>query len=322
MADSQRKERHWLRLRTRREALPFLLIVVLTALFSFGAPRVLPFLTVFENWADDLRTGLMSEPLPQDSNIVVLAITEQTLALKELAVRSPIDRDWLAKQLQAVVDAEALAVGIDILFDQATESARDDRLMAVLASSDIPIVTAWAGGKNGLSPAQTDYLAAFTANNPPGSIVLRLDAHDGIARHVAGSNDQGVPAFSRRLAAAAGIIGEKDDFRIAYRRNPGDGKPAIPVYPAEVASIMPAQWFAGKIILIGADLPNSDRYPTPLSVLYGAEEGTQASANTTPSDAATKVATPRPRSPRRAPSPNSTPITQSRMAPAKPSTWP
>ncbi len=273
MSTDGHKERHWLRLRTRREALPFLVIVVLTALFSFGAPRVLPFLTVFENWADDLRTGLLSEPLSQDGNIVVLAITEQTLALDALAVRSPIDRDWLAKQLQAVIDAEALAVGIDILFDQATEPARDDRLRTVLAESDIPVVTAWASGKHGLSPAQTEYLGAFTANNPQGSIVLRLDPHDGIARHVAGGNDEGVPAFSRRLAAAAGIAGDKDDFRIAYRRKPGDGKPAIPVYPAEVAAMMPAQWFAGKIILIGADLPNSDRYPTPLAVLYGAEEG-------------------------------------------------
>lgn len=273
MADTQRKERHWLRLRTRREALPFLAIVVLTALVSFGAPRVLPFLTVFENWADDLRTGLLSEPLPQEDQIVVLAITEQTLALKDLAVRSPIDRDWLAKQLQAVIDAGALAVGIDILFDQATEPARDGRLRAVLANSDIPIVTAWAGGAHGLSPAQTEYLGAFTANNPQGAIVLRLDPHDGVARHVAGSNDEGVPAFSRRLAAAAGKANEKDDFRIAFRRKPGDGKPSIPVYPAEVAAMMPAQWFAGKIIVIGADLPNSDRYPTPLSVLYGAEEG-------------------------------------------------
>ena len=273
MADTQRKERHWLRLRTRREALPFLVIVVLTALVSFGAPRVLPFLTVFENWADDLRTGLLSDPLPQEDQIVVLAITEQTLALDALAVRSPIDRDWLAKQLQAVIDAGALAVGIDILFDQATEPARDDRLRTVLANSHIPIVTAWASGAHGLSPAQTEYLGAFTANNPPGSIVLRLDPHDGIARHVAGGNDQGVPAFSRRLAAAAGITAKQDDFRIAFRRKPGDGKPSIPVYPAEVAAMMPAQWFAGKIILIGADLPNSDRYPTPLAVLYGAEEG-------------------------------------------------
>ena len=104
----------------------------------------MPFLAVFESWADDLRTGLLASPLPQDDRIVVLAITEDTLAQPQLRVRSPIDRQWLASIVQAVVDAKAKAVGLDILLDQATDPASDEALRRVMAAADIPIVAAWA----------------------------------------------------------------------------------------------------------------------------------------------------------------------------------
>ena len=242
-----RPRRAWTRLRSRRQALAMALIVVLSALASLGATRSLPFLAVFESWADDLRTGLLASPLPQDDRIVVLAITEDTLAQPQLRVRSPIDRQWLASIVQAVVDAKAKAVGLDILLDQATDPASDEALRRVMAAADIPIVAAWASARNGLSAAQIEFLEDFVEPVTKASIVLELDPHDGVVRHVA--DGDGVVAFAAALAAVAGaaVVGER--FRIAYRPRPADQKPPIVVYPAHVARMMPPHWFADKIVL-------------------------------------------------------------------------
>ena len=60
---------------------------------------------------------------------------------------------------------------------------------------------------------------------------------------------------------------------MVYYRSSDIG-PSIPtVYPAHAAVFAPPAWFAGKFVLIGADLPLQDRHATPFSLLNGSVAG-------------------------------------------------
>ena len=72
-----------------------------------------------ENSAADIRIAAMQPPEPQSEQIVVAALTEDTL--KQFAYRSPVDREFLAQLLIELEAKGAKAVGLDVLIDSPTE---------------------------------------------------------------------------------------------------------------------------------------------------------------------------------------------------------
>jgi CHASE2 domain-containing sensor protein len=168
---------------TRSEFLQLAAIVALTALASGAMPRLFPFLGNIEKRLVDLRLAALAPAEPQHPGIVIVTVTEDTLA--RLPYRSPLDRGFLAGILRALDGAGVRAVGLDVLFDQPTDPAKDADLGAALRSMRAPVVVAWADQRDGL----------------------------------------------------------------------------------------PKAWFAGKIVLVGSDLPHSDRFSTPLSTAFGETGG-------------------------------------------------
>ena len=103
-------------------------------------PRHVAFTAVAENWAADSRATLFAVASPPHPQVVVLAITEDTLAL--FPYRFPVDRGFLAGLVDSLGAVGAKAVGFDILFDQATEPAKDQAFRAAVARFPGPVVGA------------------------------------------------------------------------------------------------------------------------------------------------------------------------------------
>ena len=257
-----------------RDIVPVLLIAVLSASVGLGLPRLLPIVQVTENWLADFRFGALASPEPQNADVVVLTITEDTLAA--LPYRSPVDRGFLAALLRKLDEARPAAIGIDILFDQPTEPAKDNLLRKTLLELSTPVVVASAGKGFGLTKKQAAYLGAFTSGIRSGPANLAKDGADGTVRWIyAGETIDGKwrPGFMSVIADLLGRSTPKDDLDLAYRPPPDSKTPAFKRFPAHTAAFLPKPWLAGKVFLIGADLPMIDRHRTPFAAARGARAG-------------------------------------------------
>lgn len=266
---------------TRARAAPLLLILG-TALAVTLAFRIFPFSTAEEAVAD-ARLALLGPSAPeQHPSVALVTITEDTLAL--LPYRSPVDRALLAEVTAALKAAGARAIGFDILFDRATEPAKDEALLASLRSEGAPVVLATADSSFGLDEAQVATLGAFIADSGARASVplLAIDG-DGVVRRLPPAVISGQPSFPAALAAAGGTSSRDARGRIAYLRPPADGTDTFLTMPAHaLVPLALAQpdlanaMFGGRIVLIGADLPNEDRHRTPFAVLPGDPAGRMA----------------------------------------------
>lgn len=258
------------RLRLLRQALIAACVAVLLAL-PLGA-RLDPLI------GDLVTAGLGPHPSASErEQIVVIAITEDTLA--DFPYRSPIDRGFLAALIERLDKAGARAIGIDILFDQPSEAEKDKRLFAAIDAASAPVVLAAARSRDGLTERQAAYVARHVLTRRAGLIVLERDEIDGTVRHLPRLRDgeePPIPGFAQALATATGASAgtEAAPGRILYAPSP-PGAPDFALYPAHAAALLPDDWFAGKYVLIGTDLPDIDRHPTPLGTAAGSAAGTR-----------------------------------------------
>jgi len=115
----------------QRRRLDWLVLAVLTlvsASVTAALPHVLPIFTAAEEWVADLRIAHLTPDEAVSEEIIILAITDDTLAA--LPYRSPVDRGFLAELIQILRARDVRAIGLDILFDQPTEPAKDAQLQA------------------------------------------------------------------------------------------------------------------------------------------------------------------------------------------------
>ena len=159
-----------------------LAIIVMTTAFSVSVTEWMPFVKMVENWLSDYRIATLSPLQPQSPNIVIVTITEDTL--EQFPYRSPLDRHFLATVLKTLEGYGAKAIGIDILFDQATETDKDDELKQTLLNLRIPVVVGFIGEQEGLSENQREYLADFVPADFRGYVTLIKDGVDATVRQI------------------------------------------------------------------------------------------------------------------------------------------
>ena len=73
-------------------------IVFLALIMSITIMRMAPLFEMAENWMADFRIGALSPLEPQHPDIVIIAITEETL--QGFTYREPVDRAFLANLLK------------------------------------------------------------------------------------------------------------------------------------------------------------------------------------------------------------------------------
>ena len=248
-----------------------LALLVVVVCFSLALPRFFVPVAAIENWISDLFSVFSTAAEPQNRDVVVLTLTEDTLA--QFPYRSPVDRAFIADLIRTVDKAGARAIGFDVLFDQPTEPEKDAALAAVFREAKLPIVVAHAGSGAGLTQAQSDFLANYTKPVHPGLANLSKDDRDGTVRETL-PPENGVYCLPCAVARAAGKPVPEGPAPIVYRRGPDAATPAIPTYPAHIAAMLPPDWLQGKAIMVGSDLPQEDRHRTPFAAAFGNREGT------------------------------------------------
>lgn len=203
-------------------------------------------------------------PLRQpDPNVVVIAITEETLAA--FPYRSPIDRGFLAELIDALAAKGVAAVGLDVVLDRATEPAKDDALRRVLTQSPIPVVAISVASDTALPAERRRFLDRFLTGVRTGDANLARDRFDDVIRdHIPRHPVTGQPSFPVAIAGALGAPVPDGRFPIEWRRNRRglNAAPDVPTYPAGAISLLPPGWLRGKVALIGSVIAGSDEHRT------------------------------------------------------------
>lgn len=258
-----------------RRLLTFLSILLLAGLVPVALVRAAPFLQGIENWVADYRVATNTPAQPQQPDIVIAAITEDTLA--RFPYRSPVDRAFLADLLRVLEAKGAKAVLLDVLLDQPTEPAKDEALAAAIRALKIPLVVSHGGAAEGLTEAQQTYLDGFVPADKRGWANLVKDNLDGTVRWIfpgkpdaAGRWQPGVVAA---MAAHLGLSPPREPVPIAWRGRPDAATSPFRQFPAHAVAVLPPAWFKDKIVLVGADLSDRDRHITPFRTAFAGNGG-------------------------------------------------
>ena len=265
----------------RRLALTGLLVLLALLLarygWGFSDTQDIPVVSSAERALYDYRATDTAERhmVPQDQRIVMVVYNDQTLA--ELRKRSPLDRGLLAKVLRNLDGMGAKAIGIDILFDQPQDE--DDALVAQLRAMKTPVAVGYADlatNASSIGYDQDQYLKSFLArltgtNAKPASV--RLNDRYGVTRVWPEVRSDLPPVLGRRMLTEAGD-GERTmpgyTGSVAYRLSNDRDAPLFQTLPIQTfldPAVAPylAPQIAGRYVLIGGDIVDTDRVPTTLS---------------------------------------------------------
>lgn len=236
-----------------------------------------------EHWSADLRTSLLSpQQKTQRADIVLLYITDDTL--QPYPYVAPIDRGLLANLIRAVDGAGAKAIGLDFIFDRATEKAKDDKLDAAIREARAPVVLGALDERS--SRFSKAYQADFIARSHRSVGHLYFEEHrnplivsDHVVRSIALPSEiqSYEKCFAEAVASAAGSPSKLVSPHISWLLPPADGTETFMSLSAEhvlgtdrISEALPLQQLlGGKIVLIGGNFPDRDQHLTPLSVADG-----------------------------------------------------
>lgn len=235
-----------------------------------------------EHWTADWRTALLSPRASgQHKSVALVLINDGTL--DRFPYVSPIDRRLVAKIVRAVDWAGAKGIGIDIIFDRASEPAKDKQLTGTLRASDAEIVLGSVDDDqlNAKQRAfQKDFLESVGRKAGHVHFVLRGSrlAIDADTVREIPPQLHGRQSLAYQMASLNDEVAMPSSNLIAWQRRPEDGVDLFVTIPAQVlleASANPQgvlakrvkQALSEKLVFIGGDFANRDRHPTPLSVV-------------------------------------------------------
>ena len=242
-------------------------VAIVATFLSVTAVRNLALLQNAERYIGDWEVAALSPPAPQDPDIVIVAVTEATLA--RFAYRSPVDRGFLSDLIARLARTGPRAIGIDFLFDQTTEPAKDAALKKVLRETKVPLVVSYTDDPRVETEQQRRTLEAFVPARLRGYATLAEDKLN-VVRWVfpgAVSHDgHYIPGFAAALAQRLGVAVPRKQIPIVWHGHPASGEAAFREFPAHLVPLLPPAWFHDKVVLIGSDLSLTDRHRTPFDV--------------------------------------------------------
>lgn len=251
--------------------------LVVAATLSWGLTHGLSVFQHLEFRTSDLRLSGFSPVSRQDKRIAVVAIDEKSLS--QFPYRSPIDREFLALLLLSLEEKGARAIYLDVLLDQATEKEKDDRLLNVISSLKVPLLVAYTETHSVVNEEQLEYLKAFVPQERRAMVNLATDPFDGTVRWLLSGNQrhESVPFKLSRFAfpeRSSLLLSAADHERVEINWLRADGDQSVFVrYPAHAVAKLPKEWFADRIVMIGATLSLTDRHRTPFSILFEDDPG-------------------------------------------------
>lgn len=257
------------------------LTAVMVAIVAPAAVLLIAPLKQLETRLQDIRVAAMQAAMPPSTDLAVIAIDEATLA--RFAYRSPIDRAFLADVITSLEAKGVRAVGVDVLIDQPTEAAKDDRLKQVIANAKVPVRFSFTASKTIMTPEQNAYQQAFV---PPANRMearLLTDAFDGTVRRINPGGEEvkgqrrytptAPMGFVPSMVKLSGGSPPTTAQDIAWRPRPDAENAAIPTFSALYLPFLPDDLLRGRTVLVGAVLSITDRHLTPLSIIDDGDLG-------------------------------------------------
>ena len=233
----------------------------------------------------DLRIAFAAPPARND--LVIVKIDERALEdMREQSAcgcLSPIDKVWLSEVITSLDGHGAKAIGVDYLFNYWRSDDEFQTVSRALADLRAPLVVV---ADPQLVPGR-DYRALPRVRYADPRTLVKDDYSDTVVRYDASPG--ALPAFAVELAKARGAkVDTRGQFRLRYRSpHPsarGENAGAIaPSFSAADVAFLPANFFAGKTVLIGRVTRSSgtdasslleDMSDTPLRFLSGHLDGT------------------------------------------------
>ncbi len=265
-------------------------ILVVVALLVARFSWYIPGLGEAERALFDSRSFVEADrhEVGQDQRVVQIVYTDDTLIAARK--RSPLDRGILIRTLRNLDAMGAKAIGIDILFDQPQDE--DEELIETLRAMKTPTFIAFVSmdvNQGDIVYNQQQYLDSFVASlegskAAPASVMLS-DA-DGVTRLWPADRSDIPPLLGRAMLMAAGdgdkiMRGYEGSVRYQLPADPTRGVfttvpidpyaiPDLAAVPELSAELVPA--VQGRYVLIGGDIVDVDRLPTPLSEATGSAE--------------------------------------------------
>jgi len=224
----------------------------------------------------DLAVALRATPTERDTRVAVIAVDRESLAAPALAnIPRPLFGPQYATLIEALANAGAVAIGVDVVLNYAAS-----RLPALDPTYDAPLLKALAQHRDRIVIARTaatgvadPYLAvlfdpttAKPGDDPPAVAYAELvSSGDGVQRWVypaLSTREGSLPTLAGRLAAIAGRPATGTPFMLAPRA-PLERIPTFRFSDvlacAERDPEVLRRAFAGRVVLIGGDLPEEDR---------------------------------------------------------------
>jgi adenylate cyclase len=247
-----------------------LVAAVLIARFSWETPIT----DSAERTLYDFRTVLFAPQVDQDQRLLLVVYDDQTLI--KARKRSPLDRGLLAKALRNLDTMGAKAIGIDILFDQ--PQAEDDELIKTLRSMKTPTFVGYAETSSNqldIKYEQQQYLDTFMqrlkgSKASPASI--RLNDSNNVTRVWPETDAKLPPLLSRAMVGvvnpAATMPGYEGSIRFLRPRQvdrPVFTELNIDLFTDPAIAPALAPQVAGRYVLVGGDIVDTDRVQTPLT---------------------------------------------------------
>ena len=265
----------------------FVILAILLARFSWGYPSadaaaaergwVPPIAIDAERALYDTRSIFASlfSPVAQDKRIVMVVYTQETLAAT--FKRSPLDRAILAKALTNIDAMAPKAIGIDILIDQ--PQLEDEQLIAAMKAMKTPVWLAYstnAANPNDVEVWQQKYMDQWHARLA-GSQLRRASVRseadpDNVLRHWPEHKPDLAPFLPMAMAGLERFRPYEGSVKF---REPADiERPVFQSFPIDLladpaSAALFARELRGRLVLIGGDLPDQDRFEVPSGLVHG-----------------------------------------------------
>jgi CHASE2 domain-containing sensor protein len=223
----------------------------------------------------DVYTALFADRLPtQHPSVAIVGIDDQTLA--DFKTRLPLDRQLLAKLVDAIDSAGAKVIGLDLFFTHPTPPDNENLLIDAIHRCRAKVVLVAADERIDLSPEQRRRQSAFLAETGrPAGYGNVATERDWVVRFLAepARESQFPKSFAQLLAQEAGSTADINVRRIAWLKMPADGSETFLTISAGTL-LLPAgdpqvqayrEALKDKIVIIGGLLPEVDQHLTPLT---------------------------------------------------------
>lgn len=238
-------------------------------------------------YSNDIQVALVADrPAAPHPRIALVLVTDDTLA--ELPYITPIDRGLLSRIIKALDGLGARVIGVDILFDQPTEPAKDTELLERFKLSRAAVVLGCADERTSLNARRRGWQTSFLerTGRPHGFFNLRYDVREAAQTHVVRNRAAPSPgstftmSFAEAIARRVGVREIPQSRAIPWLRSAQAGSDTFLSIDADAVlaadrdpdgplSRALENQLNGRIVLLGADLTGQDRHPTPLSTLDG-----------------------------------------------------